>query len=75
VTVWRALKDSGAKIHDWVAVSGAGGGLGSLAVQYAKYLGLHVVAIDGGEEKRKLCEQLGADAFVDFKTSKDVVAE
>lgn len=73
--MWRALKDSGAHAPDWVAVPGAGGGLGSLAVQYAKYLGLHVVAIDSGEEKRALCAKLGADKFVDFKASKDLVAE
>lgn len=75
MTVWRALKDSGAKVHDWVAVTGAGGGLGSLAVQYAVYLGLNVVAIDSGEEKRKICSEVGAKAFIDFKLSADVVAE
>lgn len=73
VTVWRALKDSGTKVGDWVAVPGAGGGLGSLAVQYAKYLGLHVIAIDSGEAKRKLAKDIGADAFVDYKDG-DVVA-
>lgn len=39
-------------------------------------MGLRVIAIDSGDEKRKMClEQLGAAEFVDFATSKDVVAD
>jgi propanol-preferring alcohol dehydrogenase len=69
VTVWRALKDSTAKAGDWVAVAGAGGGLGSLAVQYAKYLSMRVVAIDS-QAKAKFCtDELEADAFVDYAAS------
>jgi len=45
------------------------------AVQYAKYMGRRVIAIDGGEEKRKLCERLGADAWIDFTTSTDIVSD
>lgn len=59
-----------------VAIVGAGGGLGSLAQQYAKAMGLRVIAIDTGDEKKKMClEQLGAEAFVDFATSKNVVKD
>ncbi|KAF5314517.1 hypothetical protein D9611_007117 [Ephemerocybe angulata] len=75
VTVYRALKYSRTLPHDWVVLPGAGGGLGHLAVQYAKYMGLRVIAIDGGEEKRQLCEKLGADAWIDYTTCKDIVAE
>jgi len=75
VTVYRALKYSQTLPHDWVVLPGAGGGLGHLAVQYAKYMGLRVIAIDTGEEKRKLCQKLGADAWIDFATCKDIVAE
>lgn len=76
VTVYRALKYSRTLPHDWVVLPGAGGGLGHLAVQYAKYMGLRVIAIDGGEEKRQLCmDKLGADAWIDFTQTKDVVAE
>ncbi|GAA6057656.1 hypothetical protein JCM3770_000283 [Rhodotorula araucariae] len=67
VTTWRALKRSNAKPGEWVAISGAAGGLGHLAVQYALATGLRVVAIDGGADKRKLCEGYGVDAFVDFR--------
>lgn len=61
VTVYKGLKESGAKPGQTVAIVGAGGGLGSLAQQYAKAMGLRVIAIDGGDEKRGMCEQLGAE--------------
>ncbi|GMK56025.1 hypothetical protein CspeluHIS016_0210810 [Cutaneotrichosporon spelunceum] len=66
VTVWRALKDSTASAGDWVAVPGAGGGLGSLAVQYAKYLGMRVIAVDSKAKDTFCTDELGADAFVDY---------
>jgi NADPH:quinone reductase-like Zn-dependent oxidoreductase len=69
------LKESGAKPGQWVALPGAGGGLGHLGVQYANAMGLRVLAIDTGKEKEDLCKQLGAEAFVDFKTCKNVIAE
>jgi propanol-preferring alcohol dehydrogenase len=76
ITVYKGLKESGARPGETVAIVGAGGGLGSFACQYAKAMGLQVVAIDSGEEKRKMClGQLGADSFVDFSTSKDLVAD
>ncbi|EEA19409.1 alcohol dehydrogenase [Talaromyces marneffei ATCC 18224] len=75
ITVYKGLKESGARPGETVAIVGAGGGLGSLAQQYAKAMGLRVVAVDGGDEKRTMCEQLGAEAYVDFTKSKDVVAD
>ncbi|MBO6603957.1 MULTISPECIES: alcohol dehydrogenase AdhP [Paracoccaceae] len=60
VTVYKALKELEAKPGDWVAVSGIGG-LGHMAVQYAKAMGLHVVAVDVHEDKLKLARDLGAD--------------
>ncbi|WWD19308.1 hypothetical protein CI109_103766 [Kwoniella shandongensis] len=75
VTTYKALKVSNTKVGDWVALPGAGGGLGHLAVQYAKAMGLKVIAIDTGAAKEKLVKSLGADAWVDFKTSKDIVAD
>lgn len=38
-------------------------------------MGRRVIAIDGGPEKKKLCESLGADAWIDFTECKDIVAE
>ncbi|KAG6865643.1 hypothetical protein C0991_000813 [Blastosporella zonata] len=75
VTVFRALKYSQTTEGDWVVLPGAGGGLGHLAIQYAKDMGLRVIAIDSGAEKKKLCHDLGADVWIDFKTSQDVVAD
>ena len=76
ITVYKGLKESGAKPGQTVAIVGAGGGLGSLAQQYAKAMGLRTIAIDSGEEKKKMClEQLGSHAFIDFATSKNVVKD
>jgi len=75
ITVYKALKESGARAGQIVAVTGAGGGLGSIACQYAKAMGLRVIAIDGGDEKRDMCLKLGADFYVDFQTTKDLVKE
>ncbi|KAJ5191340.1 uncharacterized protein N7498_010325 [Penicillium cinerascens] len=75
ITVYKGLKESGARPGQTVAIVGAGGGLGSLAQQYAKAMGLRVIAIDGGDEKHAECESLGAETFVDFTKSKDLVAD
>lgn len=76
ITVYKGLKESGVKPGQFAAIVGAGGGLGSLALQYAKAMGVRTIAIDTGDEKKKMCtEQLGAEAFVDFSTSKNVVAD
>lgn len=68
VTVYKALKNSDAKPGDIVVITGAGGGLGSLAVQYAKAMGLHPIGIDTGDAKKELVMSLGGYGFVDFKT-------
>ena len=61
VTTYKGLKETEAKPGEWVVISGIGG-LGHVAVQYAKAMGLHVVAIDVDQTKLDLAEQLGADA-------------
>jgi propanol-preferring alcohol dehydrogenase len=75
ITVYKGIKESDVRPGQWLAVVGAGGGLGSMAVQYAKAMGIRTVAIDGGAEKGESCRKLGAAAYVDFTTSKDVVAD
>lgn len=75
ITVYKALKTAALEAGQWVAISGAAGGLGSLAVQYAKAMGYRVIAIDGGEDKGKFVKELGAEYFVDFTKTKDVVKE
>ncbi|QLQ80279.1 hypothetical protein HG537_0D02800 [Torulaspora globosa] len=75
ITVYKALKSADVKAGQWVAISGAAGGLGSLAVQYAKAMGARVLGIDGGAEKEELFKKLGGEYFVDFTKCKDIVAE
>lgn len=68
VTVYKGLKETDTKAGDWVAISGVGG-LGHMAVQYAKAMGRHVVAIDVAEDKLKLAKEVGADATVDARAN------
>ncbi len=66
VTVYKGLKETDTKPGEWVAISGIGG-LGHLAVQYAKAMGLHVAAIDVAEDKLALARKLGADLTVNAR--------
>ncbi|MCP1144195.1 alcohol dehydrogenase AdhP [Lysinibacillus endophyticus] len=63
VTTYKALKVSGAKPGEWVAIYGIGG-LGHIALQYAKAMGLNVVAVDISDDKSKLALELGADIAI-----------
>lgn len=63
VTVYKGLKVTDTKPGDWVAISGIGG-LGHMAVQYAKAMGLNVVAVDIDDDKLKLATELGASLTV-----------
>ncbi|MCF2444091.1 alcohol dehydrogenase AdhP [Dyadobacter sp. CY345] len=63
VTVYKGLKETETKAGEWVAISGIGG-LGHLAVQYAKAMGMHVAAIDISKDKLDLAKKLGADITV-----------
>ena len=56
VTVYKGLKVTDTKPGDWVVISGIGG-LGHMAVQYAKAMGLHVVAVDVDDAKLELAKQ------------------
>lgn len=74
VTVYKGLKVTDTKPGDWVAISGIGG-LGHMAVQYARAMGLHVVAVDVDDAKLELARRLGAEIVVNAKTSADPAAE
>jgi alcohol dehydrogenase, propanol-preferring len=67
VTTYKAVKLSGARPGWLVAVFGIGG-LGHLAVQYAKISGATVVAVDVTDEKLELATELGADHVVNALT-------
>ncbi|RDW77469.1 hypothetical protein BP6252_05522 [Coleophoma cylindrospora] len=70
ITVYAALKRARVSPSDWVLVTGAGGGLGHLAVQYGKAFGARILALDHGS-KEALCRELGADDFLDFTQSSE----
>ena len=63
VTVYKGLKQLDCKPGDWVVVSGIGG-LGHMAVQYAKAMGFHVIAVDVADDKLALARSLGADEAI-----------
>ena len=63
VTTYKGLKETNTKPGDWVVIVGVGG-LGHVAVQYAKAMGLHVAAVDVSDEKLALAKQLGAELTV-----------
>lgn len=67
VTTYKGLKETEARPGEWVVISGVGG-LGHIAIQYAKAMGLHVAAVDLGPEKMALARKLGAEISIDAKT-------
>jgi D-arabinose 1-dehydrogenase-like Zn-dependent alcohol dehydrogenase len=64
ITVFNALRNSGARAGDLVAVQGIGG-LGHLGIQYARQMGFRTVAIGRGGDKQVLAKKLGAHEYVD----------
>lgn len=73
VTTYKGLKVTEARPGEWVVVSGAGG-LGHLAVQYAKAMGLMVCAVDIDDGKLEHAKRLGADAVINAKSDDAVAA-
>lgn len=64
--MYAALKRSNARPGQWVVISGAGGGLGHIAVQLAsRGMGLRVIGVDHGS-KAELVKESGAEHFVDI---------
>ena len=64
VTTYKAIKETEAKPGERLAISGIGG-LGHIAIQYAKARGFHVAAVDISDEKLALARKVGADVMVD----------
>ena len=73
VTTFNALRNSGARPGDVVAVLGVGG-LGHLGVQYAAKMGFYTVGIARGKDKEPLARQLGAHAYIDNQTQDPAAA-
>ncbi|WP_369695887.1 alcohol dehydrogenase AdhP [Streptomyces abyssomicinicus] len=73
VTVYKGLKESEVKPGQWVLISGVGG-LGHIAVQYARAMGMRVVTVDVSDEKSELARRHGAELAVNALTDPDPVA-
>jgi alcohol dehydrogenase, propanol-preferring len=73
VTTYKAIKVAGTRPTDLVAIFGVGG-LGHLALQYAKVFGAHVVAVDLVDEKLQMAKELGADYTVNARAEDPVEA-
>jgi alcohol dehydrogenase, propanol-preferring len=67
VTTYKGLKETEARPGEWVAISGIGG-LGHVAIQYAKAMGLHVAALDVAADKLAFAKKTGADLAVDARS-------
>src|SRR5687767_4192061 len=67
VTTYKGIKETDVRPGEWIVISGVGG-LGHVAVQYAKAMGLHVVAVDVTEDKLALARSFGADILVNGRT-------
>lgn len=73
VTVYKGLKETDTRPGQWVVISGIGG-LGHMAVQYAKAMGLRVAAVDTAASKLDLAKRLGAEITINA-LEQDPVAE
>ena len=73
ITTYNALRNSGARPGDVVAVQGVGG-LGHLAIQFARRMGFRTVALSRGTSKKALAAELGAHEYIDSKAEDPVQA-
>jgi propanol-preferring alcohol dehydrogenase len=71
VTVYKGLKMTDTRPGNWVVITGVGG-LGHMAVQYAKAMGLNVVAVDVDDAKLELARRLGASITINALTTDPV---
>jgi propanol-preferring alcohol dehydrogenase len=67
ITTYKGIKESAARPGEWMAISGIGG-LGHLAVQYAKAMGLLVCAVDIDDGKLAHAKRLGADLVINARS-------
>lgn len=68
VTTYRGIKRTGIRAGQWLAVLGIGG-LGHIAIQYARALGLRVAAVDVADDKLTLAKSLGAELCINGRDS------
>ena len=66
ITSYKGIKETEARPGEWIVVSGAGG-LGHLAIQFTKVMGLKVCAVDIDDGKLAHATKLGADLVINAK--------
>src|SRR5215471_13896718 len=71
ITTYNALRNSGAREGDTVAIIGVGG-LGHLGIQFASKMGFKTIAIGRGKDKEDLVKKLGAAHYIDSKSQNTV---
>ncbi|KGO42965.1 Polyketide synthase, enoylreductase [Penicillium expansum] len=72
LTAYKAVLNANVRPGNWLVVVGAGGGLGHLAVQYARAQGALVIGVDTGPGKGEFVKGLGAQEFIDFASEDPV---
>ena len=73
-TAYGAVRESGLRAGQTVALFGMGG-LGHLAIQYARHMGLSVAAVDTSERKLEIARELGAEVAVPAERAGRALAE
>jgi len=73
VTTYRGIKRTETRPGQWLAVIGIGG-LGHIAVQYGKAMGMRVAAVDIDPKKLALAKKLGAEITLDAREGNPVSA-
>lgn len=73
ITTYKGIKETQARPGEWIAISGAGG-LGHLAIQYAKVMGLKVCAVDIDDGKLAHATKLGADLVINARSGDPAAA-
>jgi D-arabinose 1-dehydrogenase-like Zn-dependent alcohol dehydrogenase len=71
ITTYNALRNSGARVGDIVAILGIGG-LGHLGVQFAAKMGFRTIAIARGKDEEELVKKLGARLYIDNRSQNAV---
>ncbi|KAF1990403.1 GroES-like protein [Aulographum hederae CBS 113979] len=74
ITAFHAIDSCELKPGQWISIIGTGG-LGQLAIQYAKAMGANVIGIDINDNTLEIAKKAGADAVFNSRTNKDYAAE
>ena len=74
-TAYSSIKEAKLRPGQWALFPGGGEGVGIQGVQLAVAMGLRVIVVDTGAERRAICKNYGAEHFVDFKEVQDTAAE